>query len=224
MNNTGVVFANDANKARTKSLFANIHRLGVKNTVVTNYDGRKFSTLCQNGFDRILLDAPCSGLGVISRDPSVKVDKVEGDINRCSQLQRELILAAIDSLNANSAKGAILVYSTCTITVEENEAVIDYALKRRNVKLVDTGISFGRPGFVKYRAKRFHPSLSLTRRFYSHAHNTDGFFVAKLKKISNTIPTEKEEVDKAPAVVAEESENSDDAQSDNDVSQNSSEE
>jgi ribosomal RNA methyltransferase Nop2 len=75
LQNTGVVFANDTNKARTKSLTANVHRLGCKNVVVCSYDGREFPKV-MGGFDRVLLDAPCSGTGVISKDTSVKVNKV----------------------------------------------------------------------------------------------------------------------------------------------------
>ena len=75
MQNTGVIFANDANRARTKSLTANIHRLGCRNVVVCSYDGREFPKVL-GGFDRVLLDAPCSGTGVISKDPSVKINKV----------------------------------------------------------------------------------------------------------------------------------------------------
>lgn len=94
--------------------------MGVRNTVVTNYDGRVYPNVL-NGFDRVLLDAPCSGLGVISKDPTVRLQKDEGDITRCSALQKELILAAIDSVDANSKSGGVIVFSTCTITVEENE-------------------------------------------------------------------------------------------------------
>lgn len=76
MRNTGTIFANDANKERCKALTANLHRLGIVNTVVSNYDGRRYPKIMKN-FDRVLLDAPCSGTGVICKDPSVKSSKVK---------------------------------------------------------------------------------------------------------------------------------------------------
>jgi len=81
MRNTGVVFANDLRADRQKATVANMHRLGVKNVITCMHDGRKLSKLFKNfKFDRILLDAPCSGLGVISRDPSVKVQRTIADV------------------------------------------------------------------------------------------------------------------------------------------------
>ncbi|KAF9483888.1 NOL1/NOP2/sun family putative RNA met [Pholiota conissans] len=181
MQNTGIVFANDMNKTRTKSLTANVHRLGCKNVVVCSYDGREFPKV-MGGFDRVLLDAPCSGTGVISKDASVKVNKSDRDFTLLSHLQKQLILCAIDSVTPESKTGGYLVYSTCSVTVDENEAVVDYALRKRpNVKLISTGLEFGVEGFTSYRGKVFHPSVSLTRRFYPHVHNMDGFFVAKFR-------------------------------------------
>jgi ribosomal RNA methyltransferase Nop2 len=148
MRNTGCLVANDSNKERLNSLVANIHRLGISNTIVTNLDGRKF-TQHMKDFDRVLIDAPCSGTGVIAKDTSVKTSKDEIDIQRCATIQRQLLLQAIDAVTPKSKTGGYIVYSTCSVLVEENEAVIEYALKHRHVKLVPTGLDFGVEGFTR---------------------------------------------------------------------------
>ncbi|CAI9269937.1 unnamed protein product [Lactuca saligna] len=114
--------------------------------------------LGHNIAERVLLDAPCSGVGI-----SIKA--LYGYIVKTSK-------AAIDVQNFSR--------------LQKNEDVIDYALKKRDVKLVPCGLDFGRPRFVRFRERRFHRSLEKTRRFYPHVHNMDGFFVAKSKKMSNS--------------------------------------
>ena len=185
MRNTGAVFANDSNRKRAKGLIGNIHRLGVKNTIVCNYDAQKAFPKILGGFDRILLDAPCSGTGVIGKDPSVKTSKNERDFQLLPHMQKQLILAAIDSVDHNSKTGGYIVYSTCSVTVEENEQVVQYALRKRpNVKIVETGIQggFGTEGFRSFEGKKFDEHMNKTRRWYPHKENVDGFFVCKLKK------------------------------------------
>jgi len=188
MRNTGVLFANDLKPERQKATVANLHRLGVKNAITCAHDGRQMGTMFHNRFDRILLDAPCSGLGVISRDPSVKVQRTIADVKQCAHLQKELLLAAIDCLKWKNTTGGVMVYSTCSVSVYENEEVVQYALQKRDIQIVETGLDFGSPGFTRYQQKRFHPSMAHCRRFYPHTVNMDGFFVCKIKKLSDKRP------------------------------------
>ena len=187
MKNSGVLVANEFKEDRCASIKGNVHRMGLSNVVITNYDGRKIAKHL-NGFDRALVDAPCSGLGVIWKDPSVKTMRTLKDIKRNAHVQKELLLSAIDVVNARSKTGGFIVYSTCSVSVEENEEVINYALKNRRVKLVETGLQIGESGLHKFKGKIFHPSLALCKRIYPHVYNMEGFFIAKLKKIDNDVP------------------------------------
>jgi 25S rRNA (cytosine2870-C5)-methyltransferase len=161
MRNTGVLIANDLKSERQKATVANLHRLGVHNTMTCIHDGRQLGNKYPKRFDRVLLDAPCSGLGVISRDPSVKVQRTVEDVKNCAHLQKELLLAAIDALKVYKPSGGksskrscgvatkhsdsgTMVYSTCSISIFENEEVVDYALQKRDIKIVESGLEFGK--------------------------------------------------------------------------------
>jgi ribosomal RNA methyltransferase Nop2 len=196
MRNSGVLYVNDVNETRLNAVKSNLARMGVKNSVICCYDGRKFPKMA---FDRILVDAPCAGLGVVSRDPSVKFSKTYKDVVRCAVLQKELLLRAIDLCDHTSQSGGIVVYSTCSISIEENEAVIDYALRKRDVQVLDAGLSFGDAGFTRYRDRQFDESLKLSRRVYPHKQNLDGFFICKLKKLSSKIKTKAKNDDEGDA-------------------------
>src|SRR5271169_4986441 len=119
---------------------------------------------------------------------------MEADFRRMSDLQKDMLLHAIDSVDAHSSTGGVIVYATCSVTIDENEAVVAYALrKRRNVRIESTGLVFGDEGYVRFRGKNFGPDMKLCRRYWGHKHNLDGFFVCRLRKFSNEIPVVKDE-------------------------------
>ena len=178
MNNTGVIISIEQDKIRTASLESNIQRCGVTNSIVLRGDSRKLNQLGMTP-DYILLDAPCSGEGLIALDPSRKLSKSMADIRFCATKQDALLDAAITAL----APGGILVYSTCSIAPEENEFVIDDLLKRRpETKLVPINIEFGVPAYPAPYGVELQESLTLARRFLPHKHNMEGFFICRIEK------------------------------------------
>ncbi len=174
MENRGVVIAVEVNRMRLDALIHNIHRCGVLNTIVLHRDAR---TLPLTGIkaDRVLLDAPCTGEGIIHKDPSRKKSRGMKDLMFCSTLQRELMVSALEILK----KDGILVYSTCSLAPEENEMVIQSLLDRFPIELME--VEYGSPGLEKAGKYSFSREMKKTRRFYPHLHRTSGFFVAKIR-------------------------------------------
>ncbi len=177
MDNKGVLIAIEANRDRIQALIDNIHRMGVLNTVVVQMNATKFYNLGIK-VDKILLDAPCSGEGVIHKDERRKKISGKKDIEFCSKLQKDLITSALKSLKTNGT----LVYSTCSLTPEENELVIQYAFEKFNIKIDE--IEWGEPALTYIPDYgELNEEIGKCRRFFPHKHKTSGFFVAKIVKI-----------------------------------------
>ncbi|TBU07662.1 tRNA/rRNA cytosine-C5-methylase [Hamiltosporidium tvaerminnensis] len=172
LQNTGVLFCYEINNERCISLRSNLYRMGVTNSLIINSCATNISIKA----DRILLDAPCSCTGVVSKDMGV-INKPL-NILVLTSLQKRLILKGFDSLKA---KG-ILVYSTCSVLTEENEDVVEYLLRKRKNAVLQVVSGVGVDGFVSFRGKNYHGNMKYCKRVYPHVHNMDGFFIAKIFK------------------------------------------
>jgi len=173
MNNRGLIIANDVDKTRLKTLTYTLKRLGVHNTIITNQNGINFKTPFL--FDKILLDAPCSCEGMIRKKPDALKEWSQKDVLSKSELQKKLILNAFNLLKVNG----VLVYSTCTLSPEENEEVIDYLLKnQRNAKIEEINISglICDKGLIEYNNKKYNSEIIKALRIWPHKNNIEGFF------------------------------------------------
>lgn len=133
MNNTGLVIANDYNEKRSEILSENVERLGITNTIVLNNKVETISNHFGGYFDKVILDAPCSGEGMFRKNNESYLDWSIEKVRRCSNLQKELIMHAYSLLK----KDGIMVYSTCTFEKEENEDIVQYLLDNSNASLIN---------------------------------------------------------------------------------------
>ena len=165
MNNTGNILAVDINKNREIRFLENIQRLGIKN-IKTVIQSATMKLSDEFLADKILVDPPCSGLGVIRRKPEIKYKRNIDDIKRLSELQFNILTNASNYLKIDGE----LVYSTCTLSFLENEYVIEKFLSENK-------------NFILQPFNLFNQE-NLFINLYPHKHFTDGFFIAKLKRIS----------------------------------------
>jgi NOL1/NOP2/sun family putative RNA methylase len=178
MHNSGMVIALEENRSRIRSLESNIMRCGVSNVMVLRGDAKKINELNVEP-NRILLDAPCSGEGLIAIDPTRKTSKTAADIRYCSTLQDDLLDVAVRKLSP----GGVIVYSTCSIAPEENEYIVDNILQRHsNIQVENIQIDFGTPAYTQPFGVQMNESLLKARRFLPHLHGTEGFFICKMVK------------------------------------------
>ncbi|MCP4646950.1 MAG: RsmB/NOP family class I SAM-dependent RNA methyltransferase [bacterium] len=169
MQNKGVILANDKNKGRISALANNLERLGVINTTTMNQDGARFTS--QHKFSKILVDAPCSGLGSNEKAHEWWDEKYSRNI---SALQSAILRPAFSHLE----EGGTLVYSTCTYSPNENETPVSRLLEKNpEAKLEKVEIPNSEPGLADFGIE-----FKKARRIYPHKFNSEGFFIAKIKK------------------------------------------
>ena len=178
MNNEGNLILIERNLKRIPALETNIRRMGVMNSIIINEDAVNLSKMNLMA-DKILLDAPCTGEGLIKQDPSRKKSKTMKDIEKLSAVQRKLLQAGLNSLNL----GGQLLYSTCSIAPEENELVVDEVLKDcSNYTIVRIPIKYGVNGITEVYNKTLREDIKYSQRLYPHIHNTIGFFVCLIQR------------------------------------------
>jgi len=186
MQNQGTIIANDLTIGRIAILSANLERCGITNTIITRHDGLQLIKILKKlnmKFDKILIDAPCSGEGNIRTSPKTYLEWNENILKKFSNKQKKLASASIQLLKPNSE----MIYSTCTYAPEENEEVIQYLLDNNpNIEIQEITLPIkSRPGITKWKNKTFSNELKKAHRIYHHDNNMEGFFVCKMKKLSD---------------------------------------
>ncbi|GAB4517345.1 MAG: 16S rRNA (cytosine(1407)-C(5))-methyltransferase RsmF [Anaerolineae bacterium] len=178
INDTGIVIANDSSKNRLGSLRSNLRDWSAGSTAVTNLYGEMFGRLYPDTFDKVLLDAPCSmeNLHTDMREISDQERK------SLSERQTRLLMSALEAVRP----GGEVVYSTCTLSPEEDEGVVDTVLRRYgryvSVKPVSERLPVEAPGLLADGARAFLPEVAQAVRLWPHLYHTAGFFAVALLK------------------------------------------
>ncbi len=178
MKNTGCIIANDVKYSRINILASNVQKMGCVNVEITMKDGRYFGRF-KNRFDRVLLDAPCSNVGMIRKNYKYLKLWKQREVEALSKLQKSLIMSAYKALKPHG----ILVYSTCTLDPEENEEVVDYLLSNTNARLEKIRLPLrSHEPFTEFKGKHYDSEVKKCLRIHPQDNNTEGFFVAKVVK------------------------------------------
>lgn len=175
MNNSGVMYAIDINRMKIRALRSHISRMGITNSIMIRMDARHLPEL-RFKFDRILLDAPCTGEGLLPVDWSRRRSRRPEDLEECATRQRELIEAAIQALKTSGR----LTYVTCSIAPEENEEALQGFIEEGKLKAEETLPQIKTRGLNNFGPLEFDKSLRGAARLYPHVQGTEGFFICNL--------------------------------------------
>lgn len=182
LDENGLLVANEIIKSRANILSDNIERFGLTNTIVTNETPQKLAEKYPHFFDKIIVDAPCSGEGMFRKEPQAADQwSIEHTVS-CGTRQKHILDCAMQMLKG----GGYIVYSTCTFAPEENEQVCAYMLKNYNVELIEPQnldiLSRGKTDLSLSDC-----DMTKTRRIFPHKHKGEGHFVALFRSLDNEI-------------------------------------
>lgn len=175
MQNKGKIIASDIHSHKTKLIDEQQERLGLSIIETIQVDAREINKHYGQIFDRILLDVPCSGFGVIRRKPDLKWTKTEADIVSLTRIQEQILEAASALLKS----GGILVYSTCTLAKEENEEMIKRFINNHPNFKLDTTL----PKYLSNVVSEKVDTNTGMLQILPHHFNTDGFFISRLQRV-----------------------------------------
>ena len=191
LSHNSLLVANEIIKSRVTILQDNLIKWGRPNCVVTNNDPSAFKRL-PGFFDLILVDAPCSGSGMFRKDEDSIDEWSEANVKLCSERQKRILSDVMSSL----ATDGILIYSTCSYSIEENEQILDWLLDTYSLESISIGLdenwNIEETKSEKHKASGY--------RFYPHKVRGEGFFVAvlKMKDIQPTFSLKKVKFEKSP--------------------------
>jgi len=188
MENKGNIIANEPNLGRMVILASNLEKCGVSNTIITRRDGVRFCKEIKKTmmFDKILVDAPCSGEGTLRSSPHTFLSWNIKSVENMSMQQKVLAASAIEALKEDGE----MIYSTCTHAPEENEEIVQFLLDNYNIKLEEIKLPSElktREGLANWKDKIFSKEINKCIRIYPQDNDTEGFFLCKIRKLSEKI-------------------------------------
>ena len=180
MKNKGLLIANDIKGDRLKALGINLQRMGVSNALITQMLGHRFRK-SNLGFDKVLVDAPCSGTGTIRRSLKILTMWGPGMVKKMASQQKQMIASGFEALKP----GGTLVYSTCTMEPEEDEGVVSWLLEHYpDARVEEINLDIKRsPAITEFGGEKYNPEVSKCLRIWPQDNDTEGFFIARIKKL-----------------------------------------
>ena len=183
LNGTGLLVSNEIVRKRAEILSGNIERMGIKNAVVTNESPEKLAKKYPSFFDKIIIDAPCSGEGMFRKEPQAVTEWSVEHTKSCSERQKNIIDSAVKMLRG----GGYIIYSTCTFAPKENEQVVSYILDNYNFELCEIPSLFMlSDGVPEWSCG--NPELTKTKRIFPHREKGEGHFIALFRNLDDTPP------------------------------------